>query len=66
MNIREITDHIESIAPLAYQESYDNSGLICGDPDAKVKAAFEEANRRLDAKIVEMDPVLKGYSKASS
>ena len=31
--------------------------------DPKVKAAFEEANRRLDAKIVEIDPALKGFTK---
>lgn len=30
MTIKEITRFIESIAPLAYQESYDNSGLIIG------------------------------------
>lgn len=31
--------------------------------DPKVKAAFEEANRKLEAKIVEIDPALKGYTK---
>lgn len=31
--------------------------------DPKVKSAFEEANRKLEAKIVEIDPVLKGYVK---
>jgi len=30
MQIREITQFIESIAPLAFQEAYDNSGLIIG------------------------------------
>ncbi|WP_338875962.1 Nif3-like dinuclear metal center hexameric protein [Spirosoma sp. SC4-14] len=30
--IRELTSFIESLAPLSYQESYDNSGLIVGDP----------------------------------
>jgi LysM repeat protein len=29
--------------------------------DPKVRAAFEKANERLDAKIVEIDPSLKGY-----
>jgi dinuclear metal center YbgI/SA1388 family protein len=29
--IREIINHIESIAPLSLQESYDNAGLIIGD-----------------------------------
>lgn len=36
IKLKEITDHIESIAPLAYQESYDNAGLICGTPDMQV------------------------------
>jgi len=40
MNIREITAHIESIAPLAYQELYDNSGLICGNTDAELNSAL--------------------------
>jgi dinuclear metal center YbgI/SA1388 family protein len=31
MQIKEIIQHLESIAPSAYQESYDNSGLIVGD-----------------------------------
>lgn len=29
--IKDIVQHLESIAPLAYQESYDNAGLIVGD-----------------------------------
>ena len=28
--IKDIIQYLESIAPLQYQESYDNSGLICG------------------------------------
>ena len=31
MKIHEITDFLEEIAPLHYQESYDNSGLLVGD-----------------------------------
>ena len=33
MKIRELTSYLESIAPLAYQESYDNAGLIVGNAD---------------------------------
>ena len=40
MKLKDITDHIESIAPLSYQESYDNAGLICGEPGMDVKAAL--------------------------
>jgi len=38
--IRQITQYLESIAPLSYQESYDNCGLIVGDPDAVVKGVM--------------------------
>ncbi|WP_020533488.1 Nif3-like dinuclear metal center hexameric protein [Flexithrix dorotheae] len=31
MKIKNITNYLESIAPLAYQESYDNAGLITGE-----------------------------------
>lgn len=37
MQIKDITAYLESIAPLAYQESYDNCGLIVGDKNATVK-----------------------------
>lgn len=37
MKIKDITDYLETIAPLPYQESYDNSGLIVGDSSALVK-----------------------------
>lgn len=33
MQIKEITAALETWAPLAYQESYDNAGLIIGDPN---------------------------------
>ena len=36
MLIREVTDVIERFAPLAWQESYDNAGLIVGRPDDEV------------------------------
>lgn len=39
MKLREITNYLESIAPLAYQESYDNSGLICGHHDMEITGA---------------------------
>ena len=34
MKISKITSYLESIAPLAHQESYDNAGLIVGDKSA--------------------------------
>ncbi len=37
VKIKDITGYLESHAPLAYQESYDNSGLIVGSPEEPVK-----------------------------
>jgi dinuclear metal center YbgI/SA1388 family protein len=31
MNILSVTQHLESIAPMAFQEAYDNAGLLTGD-----------------------------------
>jgi len=40
MQIKELTTYLESIAPLSYQEDYDNSGLIVGDPQTQVTGAM--------------------------
>ena len=40
MNIKQITDFLESYAPLQYQESYDNCGLIVGDDKTEIKGAL--------------------------
>ncbi|KLT64634.1 Nif3-like dinuclear metal center hexameric protein [Pedobacter sp. BMA] len=40
MKLAEITNYLESIAPLHYQEDYDNSGLIVGDPNMEIHAAL--------------------------
>ncbi len=40
MKIREIIGYLESLAPPRYQESYDNSGLIVGDPNREVSRAL--------------------------
>lgn len=40
MKIREITAYLEDLAPLSSQESYDNSGLIVGNPNDEVKSAL--------------------------
>jgi dinuclear metal center YbgI/SA1388 family protein len=36
MQLKQITNFIESVAPLAFQESYDNAGLIIGQPDDEI------------------------------
>lgn len=40
MKLSELTNYLESLAPLAYQEDYDNSGLIVGYPDREVQQAL--------------------------
>ena len=40
MLLKEITDALNEIAPLSLQESYDNAGLITGDPQMKVTGAL--------------------------
>jgi dinuclear metal center YbgI/SA1388 family protein len=40
MKIKEISLYLESIAPLAFQESYDNSGLTIGHQEMEVNAAL--------------------------
>jgi dinuclear metal center YbgI/SA1388 family protein len=38
--IKEVISAIEKFAPLSYQESYDNAGLIVGNPNDEVKGAL--------------------------
>lgn len=40
MKLAEITDYLETLAPLNYQEDYDNAGLIVGHPNDEVHAAL--------------------------
>lgn len=68
MQIKDITSYLESIAPLSYQESYDNSGLIVGDRNAAVKkvlitldcteAVVDEAIREKCQLIVAHHPIV--------
>lgn len=36
MKLHQITSYLEKVAPLSYQESYDNSGLIVGDANKEI------------------------------
>jgi dinuclear metal center YbgI/SA1388 family protein len=36
VTIKEVTDYLETLAPRSYQESYDNAGLIVGEPATPV------------------------------
>lgn len=40
MRLKEITRCIEEIAPLALQETYDNSGLLAGHPEDEINGAL--------------------------
>jgi len=40
MKLSLLTAYLESLAPLAYQEDYDNSGLIVGNPDKDIQQAL--------------------------
>lgn len=40
MQIKEVLKYLETIAPPAYQESYDNAGLIVGDPNTEVNGVI--------------------------
>lgn len=52
--IRHLAAHLEQLAPLAYQESYDNAGLIVGDPDADITGVLVT----LDATEVVIDEAI--------
>ena len=40
MKLSQLTTYLESLAPLAYQEEYDNSGLIVGRPEQDIYQAL--------------------------
>ena len=74
MKISEIIQHLESIAPLSFQESYDNSGLLLGDAGSEINSALltldvteevlAEAIRKKAGLIVAHHPIIfKGIKK---
>ena len=48
MRLSEITKYLEEIAPLRFQEDYDNSGLIYGDPDMSISGAIIALDATVD------------------
>ncbi len=68
LKVRDITRVLEVWAPPALQESYDNSGLLVGDPDAKVtkvlvsldctEAVIDEAEQIGAEMIVSHHPII--------
>ncbi len=74
MKIKEITQYLESLAPISSQESYDNSGLIVGDGNSEVsnvlisldciEATVEEAIQKNCQLIIAHHPIVfKGLKK---
>ena len=72
--IKQITAHLETIAPLNYQEGYDNACLITGDPSWEVtnvlcsldctEAIIEEAMQRGCNLVVAHHPIVfKGLKR---
>ncbi len=61
VKVKDVTQYLEEIAPLSLQESYDNAGLIVGNPNVavtgvlvcldSVEATVEEA-KRLGANLI--------------
>ncbi len=68
MRIKDLTDFLEKIAPLSYQENYDNAGLIVGDPDSlltgvlvcldSTEAIIEEAVRKGCNLVIAHHPII--------
>jgi dinuclear metal center YbgI/SA1388 family protein len=74
LKIKDVTQYLESWAPRSYQESYDNAGLITGNPSIEVtgilvaldctEAVVEEAVRERCNLIVAHHPIVfKGLKK---
>jgi dinuclear metal center YbgI/SA1388 family protein len=55
LKIREITSYLEQWAPVNYQESYDNAGLLTGSPEWEVKGVLIS----LDATEVIVEEAIK-------
>ena len=74
MKIKDLTHFLENIAPRSYQENYDNSGLLVGDPEQKIKGVLicldsteevvEEAIQKKSNLIIAHHPIIfKGLKK---
>ncbi len=74
MKLSRLTTFLETIAPLAYQEDYDNSGLIIGSGDKEISSALisldctedvvnEAIEKKCDVIISHHPIVFKGLKK---
>jgi len=74
MQIKEVIHHLETLAPMAYAEDFDNVGLLVGDPKTKVsgilvtldtlESVVDEAIEKKCNLIVSFHPIVfKGIKK---
>jgi dinuclear metal center YbgI/SA1388 family protein len=74
MQLKQITQYLETIAPLALQESYDNAGLIIGISEAEISGILitlditeeildEAINRKLNLIIAHHPIIFDGIKK---
>jgi len=74
MLLKQITHFIESVAPLAFQESYDNTGLIIGHPDDEISGILitlditeeildEAISKKLDLIVCHHPIIFSGIKK---
>ncbi|HLN56423.1 MAG TPA: Nif3-like dinuclear metal center hexameric protein [Bacteroidales bacterium] len=73
MKLKELCSYLESVVPLSFQESYDNSGLQAGDPESEITSALltvdvteevvDEASRTGCNVIISHHPVIFGGIK---
>jgi len=77
MLLKQITNFIESVAPLAFQESYDNAGLIIGHPDDEISGILitldvteeildEAISKKLNLIVCHHPIVFSGLKKLNS
>ncbi len=77
MKIKDIINYLEEIAPLSYQEDYDNSGLIIGDKEEKIKGVLitldctedvvnEAINNQCNLIITHHPIIFKGLKKINN
>lgn len=68
IQVKDIINYLEQVAPLAYQESYDNAGLVVGEPMATVsgvlicldvtEAVLEEAQAQNCNLVIAHHPII--------
>lgn len=73
MKIKDLTHYLESVAPLPYQESYDNAGLLTGNPNEEItgvlltldciEAIIEEAISKKCNLVIAHHPIIFGGLK---